>query len=99
MTYRNKRLTASAEGRDCELQVPGVCNGDPATTVWCHLNGLEFGKGTGHKGHDIFGFYGCSSCHDAYDGRRPAPARYNLDSLAFAACMRSIRIAADAGLL
>lgn len=43
------------------------CNGNPATTVWCHSNYHEHGKGVGVKSHDIFGFYGCSGCHQWYD--------------------------------
>jgi hypothetical protein len=48
------------------MQSPS-CNGDPATTVWCHSNHSEHGKGVGLKAHDIFGFYGCSACHRWYD--------------------------------
>jgi len=45
------------------------CNNNTETTVWCHLNDLFAGRGSFHKGHDILGFFGCSSCHDVYDGR------------------------------
>lgn len=101
MTYRNKKLRDSARGQDCQLRIPGVCNGNPETVVWCHLNGQEFGKGMGHKSHDIFGFYGCSACHDVYDGRanRPLLALAALDNQAIGACFRSLRIAADMGVL
>ena len=97
MTYRNKKLRDSAQGQDCQLRIPGVCNGNPETVVWCHLNGQEYGKGMGHKSHDIFGFYGCSSCHDVYDGRRQDAMALTED--AHAAMLRSLRIAADMGVL
>lgn len=101
MTYRNKKLRESARGQDCQLQIPGVCNHDPETVVWCHLNGHEFGKGASLKAHDIFGFYGCSACHDVYDGRHNSPllALATLDNQAVGACFRSLRIACDEGVI
>lgn len=98
MTYRNKKLRDSAQGQDCQLRIPGVCNGDSATVVWCHLNGQEYGKGMSHKAHDIFGFYGCSACHDVYDGRTKAWDS-KIDEVAQSACLQSLRIAADMGVL
>jgi hypothetical protein len=43
------------------------CNGNRDTVVWCHSNHSQHGKGVGLKAHDIFGFYGCSGCHQWYD--------------------------------
>ena len=54
-----------AKDRDCHLRIPGVCNGDSATVVLCHLSGA----GIGRKHHDLHGAWGCSACHDAVDGR------------------------------
>jgi len=65
MMIRSKAVLNSARGAPCALRLPGICNSDPATTVWAHLNG--FGKGMGMKTHDILGFPACSSCHAAYD--------------------------------
>jgi Protein of unknown function (DUF1364). len=62
---RSKKILRSAKGAQCALRLPGICNNDPATTVWAHLNG--FGKGMGMKTHDILGFPACSSCHTEYD--------------------------------
>lgn len=99
--YRNKKLRDSAQGQDCQLRIPGVCNGNPETVVWCHLNGQEYGKGMGHKSHDIFGFYGCSACHDVYDGRHRVSlmTAVAVDQAAEQAFRRSLRIAADMGAL
>ena len=66
MTYRNKKITESARGKPCTMGSPW-CNGDHNTVVWCHSNSQRHGKGTGHKAADIFGFYGCSGCHEWYD--------------------------------
>lgn len=56
-------LTRTAEGRDCMLQVPGVCNGRTDTTVWAHSNQDRHGKGKNLKSHDCFGAWACFACH------------------------------------
>lgn len=61
------KIRLSARGEDCTLRFP-CCNRDPATTVWCHSNRLEDGKGMGLKAHDQEGCYGCSNCHAFLDG-------------------------------
>lgn len=63
------KLRKLAKGRECQIRIPGVCNGSPETVVLCHLNG----GGIGRKRHDIHGAWGCSSCHDAVDGRMKTP--------------------------
>lgn len=65
--YQNKRIRESARGQQCAFQIPGVCNGNPETTVWAHSNKQRHGKGRGLKAHDIFGAYACSACHEWYD--------------------------------
>lgn len=67
-------IRKAAQGQECMLQIPGVCNGDPATVVLCHSNQLSDGKGMGLKAPDVEACFGCSSCHDVLDGRRPRPA-------------------------
>jgi hypothetical protein len=74
MMIRSQAVLDSARGATCTARFTGICNHDPATTVWCHLNGHRFGKGAAVKAHDILGFHGCSSCHAYYDvghGTRP----------------------------
>lgn len=61
----SKKITQSAKGEECTLRIPGVCNHDPSTTVFAHMNG----GGMGTKHHDIHGCYACSKCHDWLDGR------------------------------
>src|SRR5687768_11668022 len=67
------KITESARNEDCQIRIPGVCNFNPETTVWCHGNGSAAGKGMWMKANDILGSYGCSSCHDVYDRRAPVP--------------------------
>ncbi|MEO9231533.1 MAG: nuclease domain-containing protein [Devosia sp.] len=71
---RSRKVLDSANGKPCSARFPGICNGNPETTVWAHLNGAAFGKGMGIKAHDVLGFHSCSSCHAYYDvghGTRP----------------------------
>lgn len=67
-------IRKSAKNEECTIRLPmGVCNYDPATTVLCHSNSLEDGKGMGLKAPDTKAAYGCSACHDVVDGRAPRP--------------------------
>ncbi len=59
------KIRKSAKGQECQIRVPGVCNGNPETVVLCHLPG----GGMGMKKPDLHAAYGCSGCHDAIDGR------------------------------
>jgi len=61
-----RKLRKLANGKMCQVRVPGVCNADPMTTVLAHLNG----GGMGMKHEDIFGAWCCSACHDLIDGRK-----------------------------
>lgn len=71
---RSEKVLRSAKGQECSARFPGICNHNPETTVWAHLNGAAFGKGASIKAHDVLGFHACSSCHAYYDvghGTRP----------------------------
>lgn len=74
-------IRRSAKGEPCTLLIPGICNGDPATTVLCHSNRLEDGKGMGLKAPDTAAAFGCSACHDVLDGRRPLPSNLTREQL------------------
>jgi hypothetical protein len=66
-------ITRSARGRSCQIRIPGGCNFDVSTTVWCHANGSASGKPLGGKSHSIHGAYGCFICHAMYDRRENPP--------------------------
>lgn len=68
---RSQKARDAARGQDCTLRLPFHCNGDPSTTVLCHSNRGADGKGMGIKASDDRAAFGCSSCHDALDGRAP----------------------------
>ncbi len=44
------------------IRMPGICNGDPETTVLCHLRMVGL-TGMGMKANDLLGAWGCSDCH------------------------------------
>lgn len=60
-------LTKLARGMPCMFRIPGVCNGDPRTTVWCHSNTGDDGHGMSQKSDDFSGAFGCSACHRYID--------------------------------
>jgi hypothetical protein len=67
---RSKKMTEAARGKSCTMEIPGICNHNPETTVFAHSNERYHGKlGLNVKAHDIFGADMCSACHAAYDLR------------------------------
>lgn len=70
--HRNPTLLAMARGKRCLLQVPGVCNCDPKTTVAAHSNWSIHGKSGARKADDIYVVNSCSACHTWLD-QGPAP--------------------------
>ncbi|MCU7840873.1 MAG: DUF1364 domain-containing protein [Candidatus Thiodiazotropha sp. (ex Troendleina suluensis)] len=56
-------LRKEARGRPCQVRVPGICKGDPATVVLAHLNG----GGGAMKHHDLHGAWACYECHQWLD--------------------------------
>lgn len=69
------KITESARGEDCQIRIPNVCNFDPTKVSLCHKGGA----GWALKANDIHAAYGCSSCHDAIDGR--LKTQYSPDEL------------------
>jgi hypothetical protein len=62
---RSTAIMQAANGMPCSLRLPGICNHDPRTTVYCHLPGI--GKSHASKVSDLHGAFGCSNCHQAID--------------------------------
>lgn len=74
------KLTKAARDRECQVRIPGICNGNPETTVLAHYR-LAGTCGVGMKPHDLLGAWACSSCHDEIDRRT---RRIDADSAAMA---------------
>jgi hypothetical protein len=66
---KQTKLTKAARGRDCQIRVPGVCNGNPETTVLAHFRLTGTRSGMGIKPNDLQAAWACSACHDAVDAR------------------------------
>lgn len=61
-------LRDHANGENCEVRIPGVCNRRQDTTVLAHLRMAGI-TGMSQKSFDWFGAHCCSACHDVVDGR------------------------------
>ena len=61
-------LREAAQGKDCLMRIPGVCNFDSTTTVLAHVRRGSV-AGMGQKPPDVCGVLACSACHDAIDRR------------------------------
>ena len=61
-------LRKEAQGRECQVRLSGICNGNSETVVLAHyrMAGL---CGVGMKPNDLFGAWACSACHDEIDRR------------------------------
>ncbi|MGL9722067.1 DUF1364 domain-containing protein [Symbiopectobacterium sp.] len=61
-------LGKEARNRECQVRLPGICNGNAETVVLAHyrMSGI---CGTGMKPDDLFGAWACSACHDEIDRR------------------------------
>ncbi|CAK9889185.1 DUF1364 domain-containing protein [Pseudomonas fluorescens] len=77
---KQSKLTKAARGRECQVRIPGVCNGDPNTTVLAHYR-MAGTCGVGMKPNDLQGAHACSACHDACDGR--SKTMFSRDELRF----------------
>lgn len=71
---RSKKIRQSAKGENCTLRIPGICNGNPKTVVFCHAPSRY--KGTATKSDDFWGAYGCSHCHKEIDNAYTDEAIY-----------------------
>lgn len=90
------KIRQSARDEQCTVMVPGVCNGNPETTVLAHLNGA----GMGAKDGDQFGAYACSECHSWLDGGYAKHHdRDTRDLLHYRGIIKTQRILFEKGLL
>ena len=99
--YKRKfqKLRDSARGEECTLRIHPYCNGNPETTVLCHL---PSGSGMGQKSPDWFAVYGCSSCHDIIDRRNtdiPKQILFDLEGIRNDALFRTWERMIDKGLI
>lgn len=65
---RKPNLRKAAQGRECTIRIPGICNHNPETSCLAHYR-LAGTCGTGCKPDDEQGAISCNACHDVIDGR------------------------------
>ena len=63
------RLRALAQGRECQVRLVGICNGNPETTVLAHFRLIGV-SGMGRKSPDLIGAWACSACHSHVDSHK-----------------------------
>lgn len=95
---RQSKLTKAARGRECQVRIPGVCNGNPETTVLAHYR-LAGTCGVGAKPNDLQGAWACSACHDACDGRSKQITRDDARKLHAEGVMRTQDLLVREGLV
>ncbi|MDF0750305.1 DUF1364 domain-containing protein [Marinobacter sp. 71-i] len=90
-------IRRSARGQECQVRIPGFCNGDSSTTVLAHLNG----GGMGAKASDHEAAYACSACHAWLDGgyTNDMYTRDDRDLFHLQAVIRTQRILIEQGLM
>lgn len=96
------KITASANGEDCQVRIIGVCSHDPAKTIWSHSRHGAAGRGRSIKAVDVAGAYCCTACDAVYDGQAPRPAgmtREQIDLDWFMGHVRSLVILVEKGLI
>ena len=63
-----RKIMEAARGERCTLQIAGVCNYNPDTTVCAHLP--DSSGGSSRLTGPLSVAFACSECHDAIDRRR-----------------------------
>jgi hypothetical protein len=95
-TTPKSKIRESAEGRECQVRIPGVCNGNPSSSSLAHLNG----GGMGQKVSDFQGAYCCDDCHAVHDGRvQSLGTPYVLKCFHLEAVIRTQQILFNEGLI
>ena len=84
-------LRKAAEGRDCTVRLPGICNWNPETTVLAHIR-RGHTAGVGQKPIDLIAVLACSACHDCIDGRRKSEVGDELDGYVLDAMCRTLAL-------
>jgi hypothetical protein len=59
------KLRKAAQGMQCMIRLPGVCNHNSETTVLAHIN-MSGISGRGLKAPDLLGAWACSNCHHVH---------------------------------
>lgn len=92
-------LRKLAKGRDCQVRLPGICNGNPETVVLAHFRMVGL-AGVGMKPPNVLGAWACFTCHNAIDSRTSTGMTRDELRLAHAeGVMRTLAILVSEGLV
>jgi hypothetical protein len=97
---RQTKLTKAANGRDCQVRLPG-CSNNTETTVLAHYR-LAGTCGVGIKPNNLQGAWCCDYCHSVCDGRIKAPEGMTREDIRLAhaeGVMRTIDILVREGVV
>jgi len=97
---RSQKLRDLARGQECTLQIPGVCNHNPETTVLAHLP--DESHGIARKSDDLSACFADHECHSVIDGRSRMVDYFDPGELEWymrRAMVRTWRIAIEAGVI
>lgn len=94
------KITKFARDKHCTARIPGVCNHNPETSVWAHIESIRWGAGRGIKVPDVCGLIACSACHDVIDGRTPSDYhRVEISVFAYEGHMESLMMLVEEGII
>ena len=57
------RLRKAANGQDCSVRIPNICQYSGSSVILAHIR--TPGTGVGRKPHDMQAVLACGKCHDA----------------------------------
>lgn len=90
-------LRKLAQGQDCKLRLPGICNRDSTTVVLCHIKRGWCGS---LKPPDVIAVWACHRCHDVLDRRAPNPwSEEELDSMILVSLSEQLAFYCKQGIL
>lgn len=90
-------LRKAARNQPCRLRIPNICNGNPETTVLCHIKRGWLGS---LKPPDIIAVTGCSACHAAIDGRQKVEyTREQMDAMILRALCEQLEYYSTQGIV
>ena len=93
---KSPAITNSARGKECQFRLPGICNGNHETVVFCHAPSRS---GMAKKSPDYWGAYGCHACHAVMDRQDRRYVDFDLNQIWMDAICRTQAILVNAGLL
>lgn len=96
--YQVSKLRQSAQGKPCQVRLPGICSHDPEQTVLAHIRrgGVA---GVGCRPNDLIAVRACYPCHSEIDRRTRLMSMDELDGYILEAMCRTLDAVVREGLV